>query len=364
MSTRVSEAEAPGWVSSRGPLVDDHDVVLLDLDGVVYVGPQAVAGAAATLAEVRRRGPRVAFVTNNASRTPEDVAQHLTTLSIDTTADDVVTSAQAAARLLAAELPDASRVLVVGAEGLRAAVRAVGLTPVGSVADDPAAVVQGFSPQLSWAMLDEACVAVRRGLAWIATNVDSTLPTPRGPAPGNGAFVDVVARTTGVSPRVAGKPAPALLEAAVERTGARRPLFVGDRLDTDMAGARAAGMLGLHVLTGASATVDLLAAGPDRRPHYLAADLSAILAEQRAPQVSRDQAGWHAMGACGVRVDYDATDGLRVGADPAGEAALAVEVLRVACAAVWAARDDGADVDLDAARTSVSPWTAPQGWDR
>ncbi|MGN6612422.1 MAG: HAD-IIA family hydrolase [Angustibacter sp.] len=364
MSTRVSEADAPGWGTSRGPLVDDHDVVLLDLDGVVYVGPQAVPGAAATLAELRRRGPRVAFVTNNASRTPADVAQHLTTLSIDSAADDVVTSAQAAARLLAADLPASARVLVVGAEGLREAVRAVGLTPVGSVDDDPAAVVQGFSPQLSWAMLDEACVAVRRGLPWIATNIDSTLPTPRGPAPGNGAFVDVVARTTGASPRVAGKPAPALLAAAVDRTGAQRPLFVGDRLDTDMAGARAAGMPGLHVLTGASATVDLLTSGPDRRPTFLAVDLSGLLAEHHAPRVSRDRARWRADGACGVRVDCDATEGLRVDADAPGEPELAVEVLRVACAAVWAARDDGADVDVDSARAALSPWTAPQGWDR
>ncbi|KQX66825.1 HAD-IIA family hydrolase [Angustibacter sp. Root456] len=359
----MSETAAPGWETSRGPLVDEHDVVLLDLDGVVYVGPQAVPGARETLSELRRRGVHVAFVTNNASRTPTEIARHLTSLSIDSTADGVVTSAQAAARLLAADLPDAARVLVVGAEGLREAVRAVGLTPVEGADDAPAAVVQGFSPQLSWAMLDEACVAVRRGVPWIATNVDSTLPTPRGPAPGNGAFVDVVARTTGATPRVAGKPAPALLAAAVERTGAQRPLFVGDRLDTDMAGARAAGMPGLHVLTGASATVDLLAAGRDRRPAYLAADLSGLLSEHHAPRVSADRPRWCAAGA-GVRGEWDDGEGLRVDADPPGDAQLAVEVLRVACAAVWAACDDGADVDLERARAALSRWTAPQGWDR
>ncbi|HEX3003455.1 MAG TPA: HAD-IIA family hydrolase [Angustibacter sp.] len=360
----MSEASTPGWGTTRGPLVDDHDVVLLDLDGVVYVGPQAVPGAGQTLGELRRRGVRVAFVTNNASRTPGQVADHLRSLSVDAGDDDVVTSAQAAARLLAADLPGGARVLVVGAEGLREAVRAVGLTPVEGVAADPVAVVQGFSPELSWAMLDEACVAVRQGLPWIATNVDSTLPTARGPAPGNGAFVEVVARTTGATPRVAGKPEPALLAAATERTGAQRPLFVGDRLDTDMAGARVAGMPGLHVLTGSSATVDLLAAGADRRPTYLAADLSGLLHEHRAPQVAPGHGRWRATGACGVQAGWQAGAGLRVDAAPPGDVELAVEVLRVGCAAVWAARDDGADVDLERARAALSPWTAPQGWDR
>jgi HAD superfamily hydrolase (TIGR01450 family) len=360
----VSDPDAPGWGTSRGSLVDDHDVVLLDLDGVVYVGPDAVPGAADVLDELRRREVRVAFVTNNASRTPGEVADHLSSLAIQAGGDDVVTSAQAAARLLAAELDGAARVLVVGAEGLREAVRAVGLTPVDRVDDDPVAVVQGFSPQLSWAMLDEACVAVRLGLPWVATNVDSTLPTPRGPAPGNGAFVEVVARTTGASPRVAGKPAPALLAAAVERTEAARPLFVGDRLDTDMAGARTAGMPGLHVLTGASAVVDLLSACAPRRPTYLAADLSGLLSEHRAPQVSQAGSCWRAAGRREVTASWEAGEGLSVDAGEPGDGELALEVLRAACATVWAARDDGADVDLEQARRALSPWTAPHGWDR
>ena len=110
--------------------------------------------------------------------------------------------------------------------------------------DGPQAVVQGFSPQLSWPMLLEACVAVRSGLPWVATNLDATLPTPRGAAPGNGAFVDVVRRTTGVEPRVAGKPFRPLMDASVQRLHAERGLVVGDRLDTDLAGARRAGLPG------------------------------------------------------------------------------------------------------------------------
>ena len=360
----MSDRDAPGWGTSRGALVDDHDVVLLDLDGVVYVGPDAVPGAGDTLKALRERGVRVGFVTNNASRTPEEVARHLTSLSIDAGPDDVVTSAQAAARLLAAELDEAAPVLVVGAEGLREAVRAAGLTPVDRVDDDPVAVVQGFSPQLSWAMLDEACVAVRRGLPWVATNVDRTLPTPRGPAPGNGAFVEVVARTTGATPRVAGKPAAALLDEAVARTRAERPLFVGDRLDTDMAGARAAAMAGLHVLTGSSAAVDLLEAQASRRPTYLAADLSGLLSEHEAPRVRRSGSAWCAEAGPRVVAEWEAGEGLQVRADADRGAAGALEVLRAACAVVWAAADDGADVDRTQARQALSPWTAPHGWDR
>jgi HAD superfamily hydrolase (TIGR01450 family) len=361
----VTEADrAPGWGSSRGPLVDDHDVVLLDLDGVVYVGPDAVPGAVDVLGALRRRGVRLGFVTNNASRTPSEVARHLGELSVEASGDDVVTSAQAAAQMLAGELPGNARVLVVGAAGLREAVRAVGLCPVDHVDDDPVAVVQGFSSELSWAMLDEACVAVRRGLPWVASNVDSTLPTPRGPAPGNGAFVEVVARTTGVTPRVAGKPGRALLDAAVERTGAERAIFVGDRLDTDMAGARAAGLPGLHVLTGSSAAVDLLAATPGRRPTYLARDLTGLHRQHRAPDVRADGDTWSVQGSDGVTARWSCDAGLQVdGGDPA-EPEHAVEVLRVACAAVWAAADSRGDVDLEQARQAVSPWTAPQGWDR
>lgn len=352
--------------------MDDHDVLLLDLDGVVYVGPDAVPGAAQALNVARRRGTRAVFVTNNAARTPADVARHLCELSVQATASDVVTSAQAAARMLAADLDEGARVLVVGGEGLREAVREVGLVPVDRLSEEPEAVVQGFSRQTSWAELDEACVAVRHGLRWVATNVDSTLPTPRGPAPGNGAFVEVVARTTGAQPQVAGKPAPALLETAVDRTQARRPLFVGDRLDTDVAGASALRMPSLQVLTGVSAVVDLLAAGPPSRPTYLAAGLAGLLDQHRAPE--REDAGpdrrpWFSA-AGGIRARWNERDGLLVRAPepeqqaPRADEQTGLEVLRVACAAVWSAADDGQPVDLAQARTVLAAWTAPCGWDR
>lgn len=359
----MSEVGGSGWGSSAGRLLDAYDVVLLDLDGVVYVGPQAVPSAVDALRDLRARGARAAFVTNNASRTPEQVAGRLRDLGVQAQPADVVTSAQAAARLLAGELTAGARVLVIGADGLREAVRSVGLTPVARLDDAPVAVVQGFSPDLSWRMLDEACVAVRAGLPWVATNLDSTLPTARGLAPGNGAFVEVVARTTGLTPRVAGKPARALLATAVARTRAQRPLFVGDRLDTDMAGARAAQMPGLHVLTGASAVVDLLAAAVDVRPTYLAADLGGLLLEHRAPQVTPTDQGWCAGGSGAVSAEWHPERGVSV-ATAGVDVDEALEVMRVVCAVVWAARDADAEVDLGQARGALSAWTAPRGWDR
>lgn len=371
----AASPERSPWRACDGPLVDRHDAVLLDLDGVVYVAEHAVDEAVNAIGAVRRGGCTVAFVTNNAARTPQAVADHLVELGIAAGADDVVTSAQAAARMLQSFLPAGAPVLAVGAEGLRAALRSAGLRPVDAVQDDPRAVAQGFSPQTSWTMLAEACVAVRAGLPWVATNLDATLPTPRGPAPGNGAFVDVVRRTTGRRPEVAGKPRRPLMDEAVRRTGASRALVVGDRLDTDLAGARATGLPGLLVLTGVSAVVDLLAAPPSQRPDYVAADLRGLLKAHPAPQC---QDGWWIDG--GARVGWtgegssarlevfaadsaDPDDGL-----PATERAaadLALAVLRAACAATWQRRDGGdLDLPLDEARAALRPWTAPQRWDR
>ena len=139
---------------------------------------------------------RTAFVTNNAARTPETVAAHLRELGVEAQPDDVVTSAQAAATLVLGRVGAGAAVLVVGGEGLRAALIERGLRPVTS-ADDAVAVVQGFAPDVDWQALAEGTFAVRRGLPWIAANLDSTVPTPRGMAPGNGALVGVIAQTTG-----------------------------------------------------------------------------------------------------------------------------------------------------------------------
>lgn len=223
-------------------LIDGYDTLLLDLDGVVYLGSHAVPGAPAALEEAQRRGVRLAYVTNNASRTPAAIATHLRELGAPASADDVVTSAQAAARLVAERVPPGSNVLVVGGSGLRLAVRDRGLRPVSTAAESPVAVVQGIAPGLSYGLLSEGALAVRQGALFVASNGDTTMPTGRGELPGNGAMVRVIAAATGVEPVYAGKPDPPLHRESMIRTGARRPLVVGDRLDTDIEGASNAGL--------------------------------------------------------------------------------------------------------------------------
>jgi len=154
--------------------------------------------------------------------------------------------------------------------------------------DRPVAVVQGYGPDVGWAMLAEACVAVRAGARWVATNTDATMPSPRGPVPGNGALVAALATALGRGPDVVvGKPAPGLLEAAARRRDARRALVVGDRLDTDVEGAVRAGMDSLLVLTGVTTPADLLAAPAHRRPTHVAANLGGLSEPDDAVRVPR-----------------------------------------------------------------------------
>lgn len=258
-------------------LVDRYDALLVDLDGVVHLGDQPIPAAGPALDAVRDVGRRVVFVTNNASRTAGQVAQSLQAMGVHAESGEVLTSSMAAADELARMLPAGATVLIVGGDGLREPVAAVGLQPTASADDDPAAVVQGWSPDLSWALLAEAAVAVRRGARWIATNRDATLPSPRGPLPGNGAMIGAVALATGRQPVVIGKPEPALFRSATALAKANSPLVVGDRLDTDIAGANRAGLPSLLVLTGVSTALDLLAAPAEERPTYLGKDLSAAL---------------------------------------------------------------------------------------
>jgi HAD superfamily hydrolase (TIGR01450 family) len=307
-------------------LIDGYDTLLLDLDGVVYLGSHAVPGAPAVLEEARGRGVRLAYVTNNASRTPAAIAAHLRELGAPATAADVVTSAQAAARLIAERVPPGSNVLVVGGSGLRMAVRDRGLRPVSTALDAPVAVVQGIAPGLSYGLLAEGALAVRQGAWFVASNGDSTMPTGRGELPGNGAMVRVIAAATGVEPVYAGKPDPPLHRESMIRTGARRPLVVGDRLDTDIEGARNAGVDSLLVLTGVATPADVLTAEPRHRPTYVAEGLDAL--HLPYPEV-RDGAcgGWRARWRDGVL--HLEGDGSRI------------DGLRAACDAAWAMAGEG-----------------------
>jgi HAD superfamily hydrolase (TIGR01450 family) len=268
---------APKLGRSDRPLAQIFDVGLLDLDGVVYVGKEPVPGVPQALAAARQLGLRLAFVTNNAARPPEAVAALLSGMGVRADRSDVITSAQAAAHYLAERLPQGSGVLVVGTTGLVEALRERGLVPVFSADDDPAAVVQGYSPDLNWAQLAEGAVAIRRGLPWVATNVDPTVPSVRGPLPGNGSMVAALRHATGVEPTVTGKPDPTMHRETVERSHAERPVVVGDRLDTDIEGASAVGCPSLLVLSGVTTPGELLAAEPRFRPTFIAPDAGGLL---------------------------------------------------------------------------------------
>ncbi len=264
-------------IGSELALAKRYDVALLDLDGVVYLAEQPVAGAPEALASARSAGMRLAFVTNNASRTPEQVAELLQRVGVPAGADEVVTSAQAAAHHLADRLPAGATVLVLGTTGLIDAVTERGLRPVFSAEDDPAAVVQGFYPGIDWRALAEGAVAIRRGVAWLATNLDATVPSPRGPLPGNGSLVAALRHATGRTPDATGKPDPAMHAESVQRSGATHPIVVGDRLDTDIEGAQRAGCESLLVLSGVTTAEALLSAVAVHRPDYLGRDVTALL---------------------------------------------------------------------------------------
>ncbi|MCK9793866.1 HAD-IA family hydrolase [Isoptericola sp. 4D.3] len=320
----------------EGPLAAAHDLALVDLDGVAYRGHLPIPHAAASLTAARAEGMRLVFVTNNASREPEEVADQLTGLDIPARADEVMTAAQACAALLRTRLDEGARVLVVGGAGLRTAVTAAGLVVVDTADDSPDAVAQGYSPELGWGDLAEAAYAVAGGAWHVASNLDLSLPTARGLAPGNGALVGAVSAATGVAPDSAGKPSPTMYRLAVDRAGAERPLVIGDRLDTDLAGARSGGYPGLHVLTGVSSARDAVLAEAGLRPDFLGGDLRALLEPHPLPGAGAD--GWWTCAGRAARVADGALELDRQG--PTG-----IDVIRAACAAAWAAADAGAPVD-------------------
>ncbi|MCX5202117.1 HAD-IIA family hydrolase [Streptomyces sp. NBC_00237] len=318
--------------SSGTPLREAYDTALLDLDGVVYAGGEAIEHAVDALGVARDGGMRLAYVTNNALRTPEAVAAHLTELGVPADAGDVITSAQAVARLISEQVPEGSRVLVIGGEGLRVALRERGLVPVDSADDAPAAVAQGYGgPDMAWNRFAEASYAIRAGVPWFASNTDLTIPSARGIAPGNGAAVEVVRIATGAEPQVAGKPLPPMHRETILRTGAERALVVGDRLDTDIEGANAGGVDSLLVLTGVTDAVQLLRAEAKYRPTYVDADLRGLLVGQ--PDVAAGEGesefvcgGWTA------RVEGEA-----LVVDGEGDA---MDGLRAMCAAAWGQAGD------------------------
>ncbi len=282
--------------ASPQPLVAVYDLAMLDLDGVVYIGGQAVPGAAAWLAKSRAAGQRLAFVTNNASRPPGKIAEHLRELGVEAAAEDVITSAQAAARVLRGRYHEGAAVALLGGAGLDEALRAEGLVPV-PVSEPAVAVVSGYGPDVLWRDIMRAAVLIRDGLPWVASNGDLTIPTSFGAAPGHGVLVGLLSDFSGVQPVVAGKPQRPLLDETIRRMGGRRPLMVGDRLDTDIDGALNSGCDSLLVMTGVTDLAQLVAVPRGHRPSFVAADLGGLLEAHPTVQVSAGEiavGGWRA----------------------------------------------------------------------
>lgn len=319
------------------PLVEGYDAVVCDLDGVVYHGGAAVGHAVETLRQVVEGGRAVVYATNNAARTPGQVARQLRGFGARLRDEDVITSSQAAAAHLADALAPGAPVLAVGGPGVAAALDAVGLRPVTAREDmegtEVVAVVQGWGPDVSWRDLAAAARAIRRGARWVATNMDPSLPTEWGPAPGNGTLVGAVRAVVAHDPQVIGKPFPPLYQRAAASVGVppAATIGVGDRLDTDIAGAHAAGMDALFVLTGVHGVGDVALAPEDQRPRYVAPDLRALVEPYDEPVPDRRR-GWR----CGASVAAVDREG-RLSLTPAGPAA---DALRAGLRALWPAVDE------------------------
>jgi len=311
--------------------IADRDLVLADLDGVVYRGALSIPRAVEQLNAAAER-VRVGYLTNNASRTDAAVAEQLRGFGLRLETSDVVTSPQAATALLAQTVAPGATVLVIGGDGLVDELTKAGFKVTRSAEDQPDAVVQGFAPEIGWKELAEASFALaeqpgRDPLPWIATNTDWTLPLERGLAPGNGTLVSAVHTAVQRLPVFAGKPEPAIFESAFARFGTRNALMVGDRLDTDMKGARAVGIPALHVLTGVDRPKQLVAASADMRPDYIVANLDGL--HEAYPQTETLKDGSAKVGTARVRMDGHIVQIVERGDS-------AINLLRAGCAAIWA----------------------------
>ena len=266
---------------------DQFETLLLDLDGVIYEGANAIEDAVDSISTLRKSGIKTGYVTNNSSRKPETIADQLREFGLELSVDEIISSAQAGVELLATMIPAGSKVLVVGGEGLRAEVVAAGFELVASSDQSPAAVIQGFSPDVGWNDLAEASYSIQRGAKWVATNQDWTIPREKGLAPGNGTLVSAVHTAVGQLPAVAGKPERAIFDTAVRTFQAQSAIYVGDRLDTDVVGANKAGLGSALVMTGVTTRKELLAAKSDSRPKYILGTLKDLLSDYRTPSKTK-----------------------------------------------------------------------------
>ena len=322
---------------ARGVLASKYDSLLLDLDGVVYQGAQAVVNAVESINRATDSGIQVGYLTNNSSRRPETIAEQLLGFGINAKHDQIVSSASAGVMLLATKITAGSKVLVVGGDGLRHAVTEQGFEVVDHASNAPAAVIQGFSPDVSWKELAQASFAIQGGAIWIATNQDWTVPVEQGIAPGNGTLVGAVHTAVGILPEIAGKPFRPIFDQALKQLGIKNPLMVGDRLDTDIRGANTAGIDSAAVMTGIVTRKELLAANPEDRPKFILQDLTGLLKRYQSPKSTKRGA------KCGdAIVELLGDRVVVVSGNPQS-----LETLKAACHLIWTSGRPIYSLDVD-----------------
>ena len=335
----------PSQAGRQLSLLAAYDGIVCDLDGVVYRGAAGIGDAIEALNTVlTEQDPQLVFATNNASRSAQVVADQLISLGLPVTAAQVATSAQAGAAYLRRELGVGARVLAVGGEGVAVALTQQNLHAVRpselAPPDTVVGVLQGWGWEVSLRDLAAACGAIADGAVWVATNTDLTLPVEGGFIPGNGTLVGAVATASGTEPIVVGKPHAPLYEHAAEVLGipAARALAIGDRLDTDIAGAAAAGMDSVWVLTGVHGFREL--ARSSTVPTVALASLSGL--HHPRIDVCRDGDTWRA-GPVDITLQDDSTVVVSQAESGADLLLWANAVAAVGLAVVLFLRGDGAD---------------------
>jgi glycerol 3-phosphatase-2 len=320
---RRDAAEAP--VVAANHIWGEFDLLLADLDGVVYEGGRAIHGAVPAINHLQQSQIGIGYVTNNSSRYPETIAEQLCGFGLNAKAEEIISSAKTAVELLGTKISSGSKVLVVGGDGLKRYVAEAGFQIVATSEDRPLAVIQGFSPDVNWKDLAEASYSIQNGAIWIATNSDWTLPQERGIAPGNGTLVSAVHTAVGQFPIVAGKPEPEIFKTALRVFNPESAIFVGDRLETDVLGAKRAGISSAIVLTGIATKKDLLAASVDERPDYILDTLADLTRDY--PKLRQTKRGWR----CGdAEVELLGDKVLVISGDP-----YSTDALRAACRVIW-----------------------------
>lgn len=359
LEAEVEEEEKSNPTPLRGTnqaLVSEYPHLLLDLDGVAFAGDSPVEGAASGLAAARELGAKVCFLTNNAARPGSAVVEKLGRFEIPATVAEVLTAAQDGAAVLAKMVEEGAKVLALGGPGVSAALEEVGLQPVTTLEEEPVAILQGLGFDLDWKTLSQASILLnsRPETVWVATNMDTTLPTEQGLALGNGSLVAALQAASGRQPIVCGKPEAGIYRKAMARLSSEEQeatredtLAVGDRLGTDIAGANSARIPSLHVLTGVSTAQEVALAPAAQRPSFLALDLTDLA--KPMPRPFPLSQGWWRCEEATVRVRQSIIQVRGLGDLSEGDE-ISLNEYRALVAAAWNYADKGHEVICPAFR--------------